>query len=98
MMRHFFSVKKAVELDECAGCAGIWLDTRELANIRSLFNTEEERKEAAENVFADLFGLQLEILAKEREKNQEKTHRIVKLFKFICPSFYISGKQDWGAF
>lgn len=26
MMRHYFSPKKEVELDECPGCAGIWLD------------------------------------------------------------------------
>ena len=98
MMRRFFSVKKAVELDECAGCAGIWLDTGELAHIRSLFNSEEERKEAAENVFVDLFGPQLEILAKEREINRQKTRRVANMFKFICPSYYISEKQDWGAF
>ena len=26
MMRHFFSVKRSIEVDECAGCGGIWLD------------------------------------------------------------------------
>lgn len=29
MMKHFFSVKKEVELNECESCAGIWLDTGE---------------------------------------------------------------------
>ena len=29
MMRHFFSVKKDVEVDECPGCGGFWLDAGE---------------------------------------------------------------------
>ena len=98
MMRHFFSVKKEVEIDECANCAGIWLDPGELATVRSLFSSEGEKREAAEKVFDDLFGPQLEALVKEREKDRDKTRRIANMLKYICPSHYISGKQDWGAF
>ena len=98
MMRHFFSVKKEVEIDECAGCGGVWLDTGELAHLRSLFSSEEEREAAAEEIFEDLFGPKLEALTKERKKNVEKARRIANMFKYICPSYYIPGKQDWGAF
>jgi Zn-finger nucleic acid-binding protein len=98
MMRHFFSIKKQVEIDECAGCAGIWLDTGELSEIRSLFDSEEARHQAAEKVFSDLFGPQLEALAKEREANAERAKRIANMFKFLCPSYYLPGKQKWGAF
>ncbi len=98
MMRHFFSVKNKVEIDECPSCAGIWLDTGELSEIRSLFSSEEEKRAAAEKVFDNLFGPQLEALAKEREKNAKRVRRTVNMFKFICPSNYIPGKQDWGAF
>jgi hypothetical protein len=42
MMRHFSSVKKEVEVDECPACGGFWLDAGELGSIRSLFDTEEE--------------------------------------------------------
>jgi len=24
--------------------------------------------------------------------------KISNMFRFICPSYYIPGKQDWGAF
>ncbi len=51
MMRHFFSVKKKVQVDECPGCAGFWFDAGELRAIRSLFNTEQEREQAAKNTF-----------------------------------------------
>jgi len=83
MMRHYFSVKKEVEVDECGGCAGIWLDAGELAHIRSLFNSEEERKEAAKNVFADLFGAQIESIQSDREQNLKKTRRMANMFNFI---------------
>jgi Zn-finger nucleic acid-binding protein len=33
--RHFFSAKRRVEVDECPGCAGCWLDAGELALIRA---------------------------------------------------------------
>jgi len=34
MMRHFFSVKKEVAVDQCPGCGGYWLDYGELGKIR----------------------------------------------------------------
>jgi hypothetical protein len=34
MMRRFFSRLRGVEIDECAGCGGIWLDGGELEAIK----------------------------------------------------------------
>ena len=34
MMRRFFSRKKAVEIDECPGCGGIWLDGGEFGKVQ----------------------------------------------------------------
>lgn len=34
MMRRFFSRKRAVEIDECPNCGGIWLDDGEWQKIR----------------------------------------------------------------
>ena len=98
MMRHFFSVKKGVEVDECPSCAGFWLDTGELREIRSLFKTEEERHEAAEKYFDDVFGDHFSTLAAESAEKLAKTRKVVNMFRYICPSHYIPGKQDWGAF
>jgi len=44
MMRRFFSPLKVVEIDECPGCAGIWLDSGELAKIHENHLTPKERK------------------------------------------------------
>jgi len=47
MMRHFFSPKRAVTVDECPTCAGIWLDAGELQRIRSEYDSREARRQAA---------------------------------------------------
>ena len=98
MMRHFFSVKKSVEVDECPGCAGIWLDTGELSKIRGLFKTEEERNQAASEYFEEVFGGDLKAMKAENEVGHAKARKIANVFRYICPSKYIPGKQDWGAF
>jgi len=98
LMRHFFSVKKQVELDECPGCGGFWLDAGELRQIRTLFQSEQEKHDAAEAYFDDLFGEKLKAMTQQSEEDLARTRRIVNVFRFICPSYYIPGKQAWGAF
>lgn len=98
MMRHFFSVKKDVEIDECPGCGGYWLDAGELREIRGLFKTEGERRKAAEDYFGEVLGDHFKALEIESTEKLAKTRKIVNMFRYICPSNYISGKQDWGAF
>jgi Zn-finger nucleic acid-binding protein len=34
LMRHFYSKKRSVVVDECPSCAGFWLDAGELESIR----------------------------------------------------------------
>jgi uncharacterized protein len=98
MMRHFFSVKRGVEVDECPNCGGYWLDAGELATIRDEFETEEEREQAAARYFSDLFDPELATAHAETMEDLERAQRIAHIFRFICPSYYIPGKQEWGAY
>jgi len=98
MMQHFFDVKRLVTVDECPKCAGVWLDAGELATIRTEFNTEEERKQAAARYFDDIFGKQLAELHARSVEHAEHAKKIARLFRFICPSYYLPGKQAGGAF
>jgi len=98
MMRHYFTVKKQIEIDECPGCGGIWLDAGELAAIRILFETEGDRKKAAQDYFDKEFGKEIQEIegtSKERLKSRRK---FAKVLRFLCPSYYIPGDQDWGAY
>jgi uncharacterized protein len=98
MMRHFSSVRRKVSVDECPNCGGYWLDAGELAAIRTEFETEEERKQAATQYFSELFDPELTARHAQTMENLEKARRIAHIFRFICPSYYIPGKQEWGAF
>ena len=98
MMRHFYSVKMQVEVDECPGCAGFWLDVGELAIVRREFKTEDGRRKAAEEFFSEIFDSQLGELRAKSEEQAERARNIARIFRFICPSYYIPGKQPWGAF
>lgn len=98
LMRHFFSARKEVEVDECPNCGGFWLDCGELGQIRSQYASEEERQIAAKEYFENIFGGELTKMQKEGEEKQEKAKKIARMFRFICPSYYVPGKQGWGAF
>jgi len=98
MMRHFFSVKHKVQIDECPGCAGIWLDAGELGQLRELFDSEEARHQAFDEYFQQVFGKEFAAMEAEDDAKLAKTRQFANMFKWICPSAYIPGKQSWGAF
>ncbi|MDP2653597.1 MAG: zf-TFIIB domain-containing protein [Candidatus Omnitrophota bacterium] len=98
MRQFYFSVKRLVQIDECGQCGGVWLDVGELAMIRSQFKNEQERREAAEQYFTELFGATLDKITAEEKEKLEKARQIASVFRFLCPSNYLPGKQKWGAF
>lgn len=98
LMTSFFSVRKEVEIDECPGCAGVFLDAGELAHIRTLFQSEEERRSAADAYVSQVMGQDLAKMQKESEQAKDQARRFANALRFVCPSNYVSGKQDWGAF
>ena len=53
MMRHFWSVKREVTIDECPECGGIFLDAGELGRIRSEFTSAAAKEAAADEFFHD---------------------------------------------
>jgi len=98
MRRFFHSTKQRVEVDECPSCAGVWLDHGELGTIRSQFTDEKERERAAQAYFDDLFGDELKERAAASEEKVKQARQVARMLRFVCPSNYIPGKQDWGAF
>ena len=98
LMRHFWSVKRATTIDECPECEGVFLDAGELASIRGEFPTETDRHAAADAYFKEVVD---PLLDRERQQSQEELERAQRLshaFRFICPSYYVPGKQAGAAF
>jgi uncharacterized protein len=98
MMRHFSSVKRRVTVDECPSCGGYWLDVGELAAIRTEFETQEERDLATQQYFSELFDAELAAARGETREDLEAAQQVAHILRFISPSYYIPGKQDWGSF
>ncbi len=98
MMRHFFSPRRQVELDECGGCGGIWLDAGELSTIRALYDSDDERKAHAHAYFAEVFARDLETEAADGEAERGRLRTVARVFRYLCPSWYLPGDQSWGAF
>jgi len=99
MQRHFFSVGRKVEIDECPGCGSVWLDPGELLTIRETYPSEEEREKAAEAYIKEVLdNPEMNALKEKGEEGLARARKFAKAFRFICPSNYIKGKQAWGAF
>ena len=97
MQRNFFSVKMSVQVDSCAGCGGHFLDAGELADIRSLFVTTEEREAAAQEFWNSVADVRLSESESARTESEEHSRRLASLFRFLSPSYWLPGKQTWGS-
>ena len=98
MRRYFFSVKRAIEVDECPACGGDWLDFEELEKIRGEFKTAEDREGAALTAFGEIFDADLAKARAESQAEVARARKFASMFKLICPSAWIPGKQDGAAF
>lgn len=98
LMRHFFSVKKEFRVSECPKCGGVWIGAPELAAVRDQYGSQTDRAQAADQLFEKVFGGGLARMRAEGERKNERATKIFRLFRFICPSFYLPGRRKRGAF
>jgi Zn-finger nucleic acid-binding protein len=90
MMRHFFSPRRRVEVDECPSCGGYWLDAGELALIREEYQSEQERRKAVEEYLAEMSAQILPPMQAKGGEQAARARRIDQLFKFSHPIRYQS--------
>jgi uncharacterized protein len=98
LFRHYFSARNEIEVDDCPACGGIWLDMGELAAIRQEFETDVKRKQNAHQTFDQLFSKDLNASQAQREASLKSAENFARALRFVCPSYWIPGKQKWGAF
>ncbi len=98
MTKHFFSVKREVEIDDCPQCGGVWLDVGELGRIRKMFDSEEDRKNAASSYFNDIIDAGTNQVRLESQEKTARAKTFANMFRYLCPSNYLPGNQKWGAF
>ena len=98
LMRHFESPLKKFQLDKCPSCGGIWMDAGELAKYRKLFPSQKDREKASQDFIEKEIMPKLQTESQKSQQDLEKAKRIAGMLRFICPSYYIPGKQAGAAF
>lgn len=98
MMRHFWSVKREVTIDECPECGGVFLDAGELRTIRGEFPTEAARHAAADAYFHEVADPLLDAQRAADAEELARAQRFAHALRFVTPSWYIPGKQAGAAF
>ena len=53
-MRQFYSPAQRIEIDVCPQSGGVWLDPGELAHMRLLYPSEDDRREATQQFFDEI--------------------------------------------
>lgn len=88
LMRRFFSPARAVEIDECPRCGGIWLDPGELALLREKFPTEKERRQMVNDLVNEMAresGLEDMVAQNKARASAHQTRRLGNMFHWLSP-------------
>lgn len=96
LQRHYFSVKKGVEIDECPQCGGVWLDPGELKRIREEYPTEKDRIADGEKYLKKALeqaGLKTNETSNLEQKPTE-TSVLYRLFQLIRPKALRDEKDE----
>jgi Zn-finger nucleic acid-binding protein len=88
MMRHYYSPRRRVEVDECPSCGGFWLDAGELALIREEHENEQEQQLAIAEYLDAASASILGPLRSGSEEQTARSRRIEQLFRFTRPVRY----------
>ena len=87
---HQYRNAKEINVDECYACAGFFLDSGELKDIREKFMTEDQVKAYSKSLIENTPGYNeaQDNLKKEEMRNEA----INKYTKFLRLSYYVTGK------
>lgn len=83
MMRHFTSMRRKVEIDECPSCGGCWLDAGELQRIRNENEILAAQKEAANPDFSRLDRKALDRMRAEGGTQARRARRICIVLNYV---------------
>ena len=85
MMRHFYSPRRRVEVDECPSCGGFWLDAGELALIREEHQDKHQQQAAVEQYLDAMAATILPPMRTGDPEQRARAQRIDQLFRFSSP-------------
>ena len=77
MLKRQYGPRQPVEIDECPGCGGIWLDAGDLKAIRSAFDSSEERAKVGV-AMGHVIATQVKQAASDEAKGTRAFHAVAK--------------------
>jgi Zn-finger nucleic acid-binding protein len=90
LMRHFFSPARAVTIDECPTCAGIWLDSGEFDRIQSEDTSPEARSRAVRALFeAGAIDERMELIRQQLPPDLPYDNRWSRIMSSLIVVFYL---------
>jgi uncharacterized protein len=90
MHSHKYQQSRFVNVDECYNCGGFFLDSGELRAIKEKHMTDQEEKQYAEQMLADMPEYQR---AKQNlEKEKQRAAAVHGQTRFLRLSYYLTGK------
>ncbi len=92
MSRHDFTTRFEIEVDECPGCGGFWLDHGELEAIRDQFTSEQDRADANEAFLSENLALELGELVGDSGQH-ERSSLLARLFCWALPGLSFGAHQ-----
>jgi Zn-finger nucleic acid-binding protein len=88
MMRHFYSPRRRVEVDECPNCGGFWLDAGELALIRNEHANEPEQQRAVKEYLDSVSAAELDPMRSGNSDEVARARRLDQIMNFSRPIKY----------
>ncbi len=90
MHTHKYSSAKEINVDECYSCAGFFLDSGELKEIRDTFMSEQEETAYLQKLLDEIPSFQQ--ATRDLEKEKIRSEALRKYTRFIRLSYYMTGK------
>ncbi len=87
---HKYKSSKEVNVDECYSCAGFFLDSGELEDIRDNFMSEQEEAKYMQKLLEEIPGYQE--AKNDLEKEKMRAEAIRNYTRFLRLSYYMTGK------
>jgi uncharacterized protein len=93
MYRHQFALDKEVNIDECYGCGGMFLDSGELKELRDHSMSPQEEQAYLNKLVEDM--PETKELERQEEKDEQRAEALAKYTRFLRLSYYATGGHDW---
>ena len=90
MYCHQFALDKEINIDECYGCGGIFLDSGELKELRDHSMSAPEEKAYLDKLVEDL--PETKQLEQAEAKDAQRAEALAHLTRFFRLSYYMTGK------